>query len=140
MSLLSSIFSKFKKVSGQPRPAILVNESIGEYEIVDWAAIQIRRSQINNPGLVEAILNVCKSNQEVQSGFLLDVRMGEDEKIKLIIAVSLDNERTQLDRVAVEFQDMFKAFPEEAKKAVIMSSASLKVELEGTELYVRSQV
>lgn len=122
----------FKKRQKQPGPPIP-----GKFSLSADVPLQTRRAQAVEKSLSEAILGVCRASQEIAACYLLDARKPNTEEIGLIIALTVSDEPHQMDQLAQRFQSMLREFPEQARKTVIMSSATFLAAYEGTEFYSR---
>jgi hypothetical protein len=69
----------------------------------------------------------------------LDTRKAEGAELKLTIALSLQDESTQMDEVVIQFQQMLREFPAIAGNTFIMSADQFEQRYAGAEFYVRSR-
>jgi hypothetical protein len=112
----------------------------GKLKLASKVEVQVRRAQVVDPQLARAIRRTCQSNRCIGACYLLDVRKPDTEDIHLMIALTLDDEASNMDSVAQQFQKMLEQFPNQAPKTWIMSSAKYVERFRGTEFYLKTKV
>lgn len=100
---------------------------------------QFRRAQSVNPALARAVRRLCEASKDIRACYLLDTRKSEADELKLTIALSLDDEGTQMDQVAVRFQEMLRKFPAIAQNTAIMSAEPFERDYSGAKFYARNE-
>jgi hypothetical protein len=99
---------------------------------------QFRRAQSLSAPFAQAVRRVCEANRHIQACYLLDTRKEEGSDLKLTIALSLDDEATQMDSAVIQLQEMLREFPEVARNTAIMSAKPFEQDYAGAEFYFRS--
>src|SRR5204863_7154339 len=84
-----------------------------------------------------AVRQVCEANKSLRACYLLDARKAEGAELKLVIALLMDDESKNMDKVVVQLQEMLLEFPTLAQKTAIMSAESFVSDWAGAEFYQR---
>ena len=100
---------------------------------------QARLARNMSGELVAAIRRICERNPSVLACFLLEIRRKPSDAINLAIAVSLQDEATQIDQAVAEFQQMLQEFQEVAQRTTMLSSKPFRSLYSGSEFYVKPQ-
>lgn len=109
----------------------------GKFALTSDVAIETRTARGVNVRLAEAVRRTCGAIPHLSACYLLDARKPGTGEMALIIAATLDDEASQMDSVAQQFQAMLRDFPTRASNTFIMSSAQFAQEYAGEEFYIR---
>jgi hypothetical protein len=99
---------------------------------------QFRRAQSVPESLAQGVRHVCEANARIRACYFLDARRQAGADVKLVIALSLDNEAKNMKQVVTQFQEVLREFPEIAENTAIMSANRFEQDHAGAEFYVRS--
>jgi hypothetical protein len=98
---------------------------------------QYRRAQSLPEAFARAVRRVCEANEAIRACYVLDARRQAGADVKLVIALSLDDEAKHMDSVVIALQEMLRDFPETAKNTAIMSAKPFESVYAGADFYRR---
>jgi hypothetical protein len=95
------------------------------------------RAQAVAGPLEEAIRRVCRDNPSIAACYLLDADTADNQKPKVLIVLTIDDEARHMDSIAWAFQAMLRQFPEQAETTIVTSSGPFLPAYEDTRFYSR---
>jgi hypothetical protein len=98
---------------------------------------QVRPARNTAEHFEEAVRQVCKANSSVLACYLFDIRQVQSDANRLAIALTLENEQTQMDEIAEQFQQMLREFPKLAESTIILSAKPFRDVSKGSAVYVK---
>lgn len=99
---------------------------------------QFRRAQSVHEPLAQAVRRVCEADARLRACYFLDARKKGGADVKLVIALSLDDEAKDMEHVVIQLQEVLREFPEITENTVIMSAKRFEQDYSGAEFYVRT--
>ena len=114
-----------------------MQNQMNKFVLKSDTVIQTRRAQAVDPTFAESIRQVLEANRQVIAGYLLDAREPNSEGTFLILALTLEDERKDLDLVTKQLWEMLEQFPQHKFKTFMMSSVPFKDRYSGSEFYLR---
>jgi hypothetical protein len=76
---------------------------------------QFQRAQAIDDSMAEAIRRVCRDNPSISACYLLDAEMTDPNEKLLLLALTVDDEKRNMDSIAWQVQSMLRAFPQQAE-------------------------
>jgi hypothetical protein len=99
-----------------------------------------RRAQNVDENLASAIRQLCEDSSEVAACYLLDMQRQGAPEMNFVIALTVDDEPSQMEIVANRFLAMLQLqFTAQADKTFVMSSKSFVQRYAGYEFYARTE-
>jgi hypothetical protein len=99
--------------------------------------IQLGRPQSLDPRFTEGIQRFCQQSPQIAACYILDARRPSTGELTMIIAVTLDDEAKQLDRVIDQLKAILPDLPSQAERTMIMGATPLLLSYAGEEFYLR---
>ena len=114
-----------------------MNNTPKKFVLRDDQPCQVRPAQNVTAEFESAVRQVCEANPSIVACYLFDIRRAQSDSIELGIALRLEDESTQMDRAAEEFQHMLSKFPEVAERTIIISAEPFGPICAGSEFYLK---
>src|SRR5437660_9019141 len=100
--------------------------------------IQLGRPMSLDPRFTEGIQRFCQETPHIAACYVLDARRPATGELTMIIAVTLDDEATQLETVISGFKAVLPQLPSQAEKALITGTTPLLLSYAGEGFYLRA--
>jgi hypothetical protein len=100
--------------------------------------IQLGRPQSLDPRFTEGIQAFCRQTPQIAACYILDARRPATDELTMIIAVTLDDEASQLDGVISGFKTVLAQLPYQAEKTVISAATPILLHYAGEAYYSRA--
>jgi len=99
--------------------------------------IQLGRPQSLDPRFTEGIQRFCQASPHIAACYILDARRPATGELTMIIAVTLDDEASQLDGVISALKAVLPQLPAQAEKTMITATTPILQSYAGDEFYLR---
>src|SRR5437763_1045583 len=99
--------------------------------------IQLGRPLSLDPRFTEGIQRFCGETPQIAACYILDARRPSTGELTMIIAVTLDDETSQLNGVIEQFKALLPNLPSQAERTMITATTPLLREYAGEEFYLR---
>jgi len=100
--------------------------------------IQLGRPMSLDPRFTEGIQRYCQQTPNIAACYILDARRPATGELTMIIAVTLDDEVSQLDGVISGLKAVLPQLPSQAEKTMITVTTPLLLSYAGEEFYLRA--
>ena len=99
--------------------------------------IQLGRPQSLDPRFTEGIQRFCQASPHIAACYILDARRPATGELTMIIAVTLDDEASQLDGVISQLKAVLPQLPAQAERTMITGTTPVLQRYAGDEFYLR---
>jgi hypothetical protein len=91
-----------------------------------------------DPRFTEGIQAFCRQTSQISACYILDARRPSTGELTMVIAVTLDDEASQLDGVIAAFKGILAQLPSQAEKTIISATTPLLLQYAGEAYYSRA--
>lgn len=143
MKILRRILERLSGRTSQVNILTPLEPSKGKHVVNQTVQVQSRNSPDVPLPVTHDIVDICRTTLEIERCHVLDVLDSHSEhpELKNFIVVSLDDNLSQLEAVALKFQEMLKRHPQYAKNCLIAASDAFPDIFEKPQyaLYIRGE-
>jgi hypothetical protein len=100
--------------------------------------IQLGRPMSLDPRFTEGIQTFCQKTPQISACYILDARRPSTGELTMVIAVTLDDEASQLDGVITGFKGILAELPSQAERTIISATTPLLLHYAGEAYYNRA--
>src|ERR1043166_2526594 len=100
--------------------------------------IQLGRPMSLDPRFTEGIQAFCQKTPQISACYILDARRPSTGELTVLIAVTLDDEASQLDGVIIGFKGILGELPSQAERTIISATTPLLLHYAGEAYYSRA--
>ena len=93
-----------------------------------------------DPRFTEGIQRFCQETPHIAACYILDVRRPATGELTMIIAVTLDDEASQLDETINRLKALLPQLPSQAERTMITATTPMLLSYAGEEYYRRESV
>jgi len=108
-----------------------------KYALQENETWQFRKAQTIPTLLGDLIQRVCRSEKAVKACYVLDARRNDNDEIKIVIALAIEDDARQMDRIVSRLQTELDAIPDAYRTVAIMPARRFEQHFSGAKFYSR---